>query len=116
MKITLNVPDELVTRLRDKELDLARVLELGLRELSASETAAFSGSGAVIETLATLPDPREVLALRPSEELEARIHELLEKNRTSGLSESEAQEWQRYEFVEHIVRLAKANALKKLNS
>ncbi len=42
--------------------------------------------------------------------------ELLEKNRTNGLTPSEQREWQQYQYVEHLVRLAKANAVRKLKS
>jgi hypothetical protein len=67
----------------------------------------------VLETLARLPGPDEVLALRPSHALQARMEALLEKNRTTGLSSAEHQEWQGYQHLEHLVRLAKANALSK---
>lgn len=36
MEITLNVPDELATRLRPVEDQLPQILEWGLRELSAA--------------------------------------------------------------------------------
>ena len=35
----------------------------------------------------------------------------LEKNREEGLSPAEEQEWQQYEYLEHLVRMAKARAL-----
>ena len=73
----------------------------------------FDGVADVLETLAGLPAPDEVLALRPSPALQARIEALLEKNRTAGLSPLEQREWQGYEYLEHLVRLAKANALAK---
>jgi hypothetical protein len=47
--------------------------------------------------------------LRPSERFESRIEELLEKNRTEGLSHSEDEEWERYEFLEHLIVIAKAH-------
>jgi uncharacterized protein YnzC (UPF0291/DUF896 family) len=69
----------------------------------------------VLKTLARLPTPEEVLALRPSPTLQARIESLLEKNRTTGLEAEEQQEWQRYEYLEHVVRIAKARAAVKLS-
>jgi hypothetical protein len=40
---------------------------------------------------------------------------LLDKQRTAGLNDEEEQQWQHYEYLEHLVRIAKANALLKLN-
>jgi len=39
---------------------------------------------------------------------------LLEKNQAAGLSADEQREWQQYQYVEHLVRLAKARAALKL--
>ncbi len=58
-----------------------------------------------------LPSPEEILALRPSDALQSRVQTLLEKNREEGLSPAEEQEWQQYEYLEHLVRMAKARAL-----
>ena len=55
------------------------------------------------------------MALRPSPRLSARIAELLSKNRDNGLNTPEQREWERYEYLEHLVRLAKANASRRLS-
>jgi hypothetical protein len=44
------------------------------------------------------------------------VQELLEKNREEGLTPAEEQEWQQYEYLEHLVRMAKARALLKQKS
>jgi hypothetical protein len=116
MEITLNIPEELAVRLRHLEDRLPQILELGLREFNAGAQSGFEGTAEVVENLASLPAPEEVLALRPSEKLQARIDDLLEKNRTEGLQPEEEQEWTQYEYLEHLVRLAKANAARKLNA
>ncbi len=46
--------------------------------------------------------------------LEERVQNLLEKNRAEGLSADEEREWERYEYLEHLVRMAKAKAKLKL--
>jgi uncharacterized protein YnzC (UPF0291/DUF896 family) len=56
---------------------------------------------------------KEILSLRPSDALQSRVRELLEKNREEGLTPAEEQEWQQYEYLEHLVRMAKARALLK---
>jgi hypothetical protein len=76
--------------------------------------ARFHGLSQVLEKLARLPSPEEIMDLRPSAELDARIRDLLRKNREEGLTHEENDEWQRYETVEHLVRMAKARAQAKL--
>ncbi len=114
MEITFNLPEELANRLRPLEDELPKILELGLRELNASAQSGYKGAAEVLEVLAALPTPQEVLALRPSPDLQGRITALLEKNRGEGLSPEEKIEWAQYEYLEHLVRLAKAKAALKL--
>lgn len=114
MLVTLNLPEELATRLDPLEDKLPQILELGLRELNAAAQLGFEGAAEVLEFLASLPTPEEIIALRPSDALQARISALLEKNRTEGLTNAEEQEWEQYQYLEHLVRLAKAKAQLKL--
>ncbi len=76
----------------------------------------FSGLTEVVEFLANLPTPEAIIALRPSETLQSQINNLLEKNRTVGLTPEDEKIWQDYQYLEHIVRMAKARALKKLQA
>jgi hypothetical protein len=112
--IHVPVPDELAERLRPLEGELPRILELGLRELNAESQPGYSGGAELLEFLAGLPAPEEILALHPSEALRGRVDELLEKNRRAALSVEEEREWQHYAYLEHLVRLAKASAQLKL--
>jgi hypothetical protein len=114
VEITLTVPDELAGRLRPLEQELPRILELGIREWSARGDPGFAGLAGVLEALAALPTPEEVLALRPGPALQERLEELLEKNASGALSPEERQEWEHYRYVEHLVRLAKARAALRL--
>jgi hypothetical protein len=88
VEITVTIPDELARRLRPVEQQLPEILELGMREWQARQSAGFSGLADVLETLAALPTPEEVLALRPSPALQARLDDLLEK--TQGAVSSRA--------------------------
>lgn len=115
MEISINVPDDLALRLNPVSQQLPKILELGLREWTALEQPGFSGLADVLEFLAALPSAEEILALKPTEVLQQRVEELLAKTQTIGLSEAEEQWWQRYEYVEHLVRIAKARALIKLS-
>jgi hypothetical protein len=114
--ITLTLPDELVERLRNHKEHVAEILELGLRERTAGEQSHFEGMAEVLEFLAGLPEPEEILQLRPSERLACRVAELLEKSRGGKLSTPEEEEWESYQFLEHLVRIAKAKASFKVQT
>jgi len=111
--VTVEIPRELAQRLQPLSDRLPDILEMGLRQWQAAGQPGFQGMAAILELLATLPSPEEILALRPSEALQQRVQELLEKNQEEGLSPAEEQEWQQYEYLEHLVRMAKARALLK---
>lgn len=113
MIITLDVPNDLGIRLRPFSQQLPRLLELGLRELNAPH-AGFHSLNDILEFLAKLPSAEEIMALCPAPELQEQIDSLLEKQRTAGLNSEEELQWQQYEYLEHLVRIAKANALLKL--
>jgi len=115
VELTVHVSEDLASRLRPVQDRLPQILELGLRELHAAPPQ-FEGLGDVLETLAHLPRPQEVLALRPSPALQERISTLVDKQRTGRLSSDEERDWQNYQYVEHLVRIAKAKAALQLRS
>ena len=114
--ITINVPENLAVRLQSLQNHIPQILELGLRGLNASRQPAFDGADEVLEILANLPSPEEVLSLRPSDHLQSRISMLLEKNRANGLSAEEENEWDHFQYLEHLVRKAKTRAYLKLKA
>ncbi|MBL7041062.1 MAG: hypothetical protein ISR77_20675 [Pirellulaceae bacterium] len=119
MKVTLTVPDNLASELQLQSMDaeeLAQIFERALRRGNGAQPVEFEGLTDVLEALAELPTPEEVLALRPSQELQQRINALLEKNRTAGLSSEEEDWWEQYQYIEHLVRIAKAKAATKLKA
>ena len=71
----------------------------------------------VMDELATfLADlsPKKVLAFETSTEAQARVNFLLEKNKSKGLSVEENREMEHFMLIEHLVQLAKAQALLRL--
>lgn len=112
--ITLSLPDDLASQIRARQEELPRILELGLRELNAGGQSGFDGAADVLELLAALPTPEEILSLRPSARLSARVSELIEKSRAGEMTPLDEEEWERYEYLEHLVRMAKAAAQLKL--
>jgi len=114
--ITLTVRDDLLSQLRAQQQQLPRILELGLRELNAGGQSGFDGAADVLELLAALPAPEEILELRPSARMAARISELIEKSRAGAMTSVDEQDWERYEYLEHLVRMAKTAAQLRLAS
>jgi hypothetical protein len=114
MSTTITIADDLANQLKPYETQLAEILELGIREWQARSEIGYNGMSSVLEKLAILPAPEEVLALRPAPPLQQRIEALLEKNSTNGLTPKEQREWDQFQYVEHLVRLAKASAARKL--
>jgi hypothetical protein len=113
--ITIQIPDELASRLRQRSAEIPQILELGLREVEAQGQLQFDGAADVLEFLAGLPSPDEVLALRPSALLQSHIDALLEKSRAEGLTVAEEEDWRQIESLEHLVRMAKAKAVQRLH-
>lgn len=112
--ITIEVSNTLEQRLRPYRHRLPEVLERGLRELATDQSVALPDEDAVIELLVSQPTPEQVLAMRPSPELQARVSKLLARNKEGTLSRQEESELDRYLTLEHLVRLAKSKASAQL--
>jgi hypothetical protein len=96
MTVTLTIADDLASQLKPYEAELTEILKLGIREWRARSEAGYSG----IRDVAT--------------PLQERIDSLLEKNLAAGLSLEDQREWDLCQYAEHLVRLAKISAAKKL--
>lgn len=118
MQITLDIPEELLAKLRALNQNLPQILEIGVNELLARPQAGFTGFAEVLDFLANLPipTPEEILRLRPSPDLQAQIDRLSEKYQAQDLTPAEQQLWQQYEYLEHVIRMAKAKAYAKLTA
>ena len=110
MEITIQVPDALGEELLRFQDRLPEVLERGLRELLVESPVDFQDENQIMELLASRPTPEQVLAIRPSLELQRRVSELLARSKRGELSSQEESELERYLVLEHLVRLAKAHA------
>ena len=114
MQITLDLPEDFLSKISGLEDQLPQALTLGLEELTSRPREGFNGFAEVLEFLAGLPSPEEVLALRPSSSLQAQINQLAEQHKAEVLSAQDALLWKQYEYLEHVVRMAKAKAYLKL--
>src|SRR5690349_4830423 len=70
----------------------------------------------IVDLFARGASPSEILAFRPSEEMRARVRELLERNSAAELTEAEAAELECFGEVEHFMQLIKIKAREYLKS
>jgi hypothetical protein len=116
VKVTLDLPDEWAECLPSKEAELAEIVAVGLRRRKGRANKEIHHLADVVDTLAELPSPEEVLALRPSATSARRTNILLEKKRDENLTTDEAAEWEDIMRTEHLMRIAKAKAAIRLKS
>lgn len=62
----------------------------------------------IAEFLAAHPTDEEILAFHASDLVQARMADLLMRNRNAGLTPDESREMDEYEFLEHLVTMLKA--------
>jgi hypothetical protein len=69
-----------------------------------------------VEFIAAGATPPEVMAFQPSNEAKARVSDLLSREKTVGLSKDETTELSLCLQIEHVMRLAKARALQRMQA
>ena len=114
MQIILEVPDRLGEKLQRLGDQLPETLDRLLQDIPTTETISYQDDRQIVELLASQPSPEAILAIRPTPALQARMSELIERNKSGSLSRTEEAELDRYLLLEHWVRLAKAHAYKQL--
>ena len=114
VSITLQVPPELAHRLRPFRERLPELLEKGLHAATLEDGEEHQDEAAIMEVLTSNPTPERVLALRPSPRLQARASNLLARSKRGELTRQEEAELERYLMLEHLVRLAKTHAARRV--
>ncbi len=110
VELTVEVPEEMVERIRPLGPWLSTVLELGLIGFQTPATATASE---VVQFLARGPSPLEVLDYHASDTAQARLRRLLTLNEAGLLGEAEQRELDELQRIEHAVILLKARAAAK---
>jgi hypothetical protein len=111
LQVTIDIPDELAEQLGPAPEDLLALIKRGLRE-NGLETFGFARE--LIEFLARGPQPREIVAFRPSHESAKRASELLEKNREGVLTADEKSELENMASLNHLFSLIKVRSRRYL--
>ena len=68
----------------------------------------------ITDFLASSPAPQEIVSFKPSEALERRALELLQRNRENRLTTEERAEMEEFMRMDHFMTLLKAKARLKL--
>ncbi len=90
---------------KPKRLDKSTV-----KEYSVFVMSSVKAYEEVIDFIAAGTTPQNVIAFRPSEAAQARIEDLLSREKDGALSPAEKNELDHYLQLEHLMRLAKARA------
>ena len=121
--ITLEVPDELAARLMPLRERLPELLSMTLELFPAELPLAMPTSETIhpafeemIDFLAGGPTPEQIAGFKVSPATQARLEELLDKNREDGLTDDEAAELDVYEQINFVLLLLKARARPALSS
>lgn len=118
VEVTIQIPDILEKQIRRFQNRLPEILERGIYNLLVEEAdiSRTMDEIAVMDVLASRPTTEEILALKPSSDLQTRVTDLLARSKESPLSQAEETELDRHLMLEHLVRLAKAKALSQMET
>ena len=68
----------------------------------------------MLDFITSAPSTEAIISFEPSETSHQRLEDLQFKRREAGLTEDEQNELEQFLMVEHIMRMAKAKAKKRL--
>ena len=111
-KITLEVPDSLKEQLAQVGDRLPELLALSLQQPPLPAQIYHY----ILDFLASQPTPSEIVAFRPTPEMQQRLKTLLRRNQAGELTEMEKKELDEYERIEHLMVMLKAGNLPYLTN
>jgi len=106
-KITLEVPDELRDQLAQIGDRLPELLALSLQQPPLPARIYQY----ILTFIASQPTPEEILAFRPTREMQTRLQTLLVRSKAGELTPLEQREIDEYERIEHLIVMLKAGSL-----
>lgn len=68
----------------------------------------------LLDFMVSSPSPEAIIAFKPSPQMEARLDELMRKNKQDALSDDEQHELEAFLQLNHFVNMLKIRARKKL--
>jgi hypothetical protein len=109
-KITIEVPDELSEQLAKIGDRLPELLRLSLQQ-PAIPAHIYRY---ILDFLASKPTPEQILAFRPTPQMQERLRTLLKRSKAGELIPQEQRELDEYERIEHLMILLKTGSLPHL--
>src|SRR5437879_3566672 len=107
MHVTMDIPEELAGQLEQQRQQLGKIIARGLR---SDEKEASALRRELVSFLGRGPQPREIVAFRPSEAVVARTRELRWRNQEGKLTLEEEAEMDDLAEIDQLVSLLKAEA------
>lgn len=104
-QMMVQIPDDLAARIQPLGAWLPTIIELGL---VGFKTQAVAAATELTEFLSRNPSPQELLQYHASPQSQERLRRLLALNESGLLSESEGQELDELQRLEHVVVSLKA--------
>ena len=110
--ITIDVPDELSEQLQQLGDRLPQLLQQCVQQPPLPATVYRY----VLNFLASQPTPEEIANFRPTDAMQARLHDLVAKSKEGDLTAAEAEELEEYERIEHLMVMIKLGNLPYLTA
>jgi hypothetical protein len=110
--ITIDVPDELSEQLQQLGDRLPQLLQQCVQQPPIPAKVYRY----VLNFLASQPTPEDIANFRPTDEMQARLRELVAKSKNGNLSTAEAEELGEYERIEHLMVMIKLGNLPYLTA
>ncbi|YAF95387.1 MAG: hypothetical protein AB3A66_22965 [Nodularia sp. CChRGM 3473] len=107
MQITIDVPDELREQLAQVGDRLPELLALSLQQPPLPARIYHY----ILNFLASQPTPEQIIAFRPTPEMQIRLQTLLVRSKAGELTLPEQQELDEYERIEHLIVMLKTGSL-----
>jgi hypothetical protein len=112
VKITLDLPDDLVTQLATAGESLPELLRMSLQQSPVpNQTYRY-----ILNFLISNPTTAEIATFRPTAEIVERLQTLVSKEHSGNISLIERSELDEYERIEHLTIMLKKGNLRYLNS
>jgi len=108
VEITIQVPESLAEQISEAQLQLPEILERGLEQSSSVPNQVYRQ---ILEFLISQPSPEELLNFAPTDIVQQRVDELLEKDRAGVLTQLESAELDEYVRINHLITMLKARTL-----
>jgi len=105
--LTIEIPDELMEKLSPVKEQLPTLLLRCLHPLALPAQVYRY----VLDFITSQPTPEQIAAFRPTDEMQARLRYLVEKDHNNSLSQDEQLELCEYEQIEHLIVMFKAGTL-----